>query len=254
MTRTKYDWLRRCTLGLAAALGATASFACPDGYSRNMFGMCMPNIGHGGAIDPGRVAREAFVEQNAPILKNYILVSRGEAFGRVTFPLPARILQQFSGFYAPNVLSVRWGVGGGNDLSLQSSAFRYGDRQAIVLDTVIVFRDMSDASESNLGLWAHELAHVEQYRAWGIDDFTKRYLRDHNAVEAEAERRAQQFLAWRASQPLAPPQAQRWPAPPIQGHGGSVCVTQFGSCGWFGPIGGGCSCAIRGGLYPGVIR
>lgn len=243
MTHTKIDCLGRGILGLVAVLAAAASFACPDGYSRNMFGMCMPNIGPDGAIDPGRLTREVFVEQNAPILKNLILASRGEAFSRGTFSLPSQISQEFTGFYAPNVLSVRWGVGGGNDLSLQANTFRYGDRRAIVLDTVIVFRDMSDTED--LWLWAHELAHVEQYRAWGIDDFTKRYIRDYNAVEDAAERRAQEFLAWRQ---------RRSQTPPTPGQGGSVCVTQFGSCSWVGPVGWNCSCAIRGGLFPGIIR
>lgn len=211
----------------------------------------MPNAGSGGAIDPGRVGREVIVEQNAPILKNLILVSRQEAFSRGTSSLPPQIIHEFTGFYAPNVLSVHWGVGGGNDLSIQANAFRYGDRRAIVLDTVVVFRNLSDASVNELGLWAHELAHVEQYRAWGIDDFTKRYIRDYNDVEAAAERRAQEFLAWRDQRISRATVQQPGPSPQ---SGGTVCATSFGSCGWFGPIGWNCSCAINGSMYQGIIR
>ncbi len=248
--------LYRALLGTAAALVAHVGIACPDGYSRNMLGMCLPNLGPGGAIDPGRAGRELLVEQNAPILKNLILASRSEAFSRGTSSLPPEIVQEFSGFFGSNVLAVRWGVGGGNDLSLQANAFRYGDRQAIVLDTVIVFRSRSDASPSNLWLWAHELAHVEQYRSWGIDDFTKRYIRDYNAVENEAERRAQEFLAWRRDRQAQanPPQSQPWPTQPQQGQHGSMCVTPYGRCGWVGPVGWNCACAINGSLIPGSIR
>lgn len=236
---------------LLIAIQSGYVFACPDGYSKNFLGACMPNFGSGGAIDPGRAAREAFVEANAPILKNMILASRQEALGRGTNSLPPEIIQMFSGFYAPNVLSVQWGLGGGNDLSLQSNAFRFGDRNAIVLDTVIVFRNLEDArvNEDNLWLWAHELAHVEQYRSWGIDDFTKRYLRDFQAVESAANERANQFLTFHASRSSPPPNP--WPAP---NQGGTVCVTPVNSCGWIGPIGWNCICASPWGIQNGVIR
>ena len=226
-------------------------FACDAGYSKNFLGICMPNLGSGGAIDPGRVLRETVVETNAPILKNMILVSRGEALSRGTKSLPPELIQAFSGFYSPNVLSVRWGVGGGNDLSLQSNAFRFGDREAIALDTVLVFRGFEDArvTEDNLWLWAHELAHIEQYRSWGIDDFTKNYIRDYSDVENAANARADQFMEFHASHSLPPPVSL-----PDPGQGGTVCVTPVNSCGWRGPVGWNCMCASPWGLQNGIIR
>lgn len=134
--QVKVNLLSRAFWGAAAVLFAQASFACPDGHSRNSLGWCLPNIGRGGAIDPERVTGELLVEQSAPILKNLILASRNEAFRRGTYQLPAEIMREFSGFFSANVLSVRWGLGGGNDLSLQSNSFKYGDRQAIALGKV----------------------------------------------------------------------------------------------------------------------
>ena len=134
------------------------------------------------------VTTEAVVESVAPLLKNLILASRNDALGAGAGPLPRDVIWEFEGFYAPNVLSVNWRIGQGNDLSLQANSFRYGDKAAIVLDTVMVFRSGNDAQ--SLWLWANELAHVEQYRAWGLDNFVKRYIRDHEAIENAANRRA----------------------------------------------------------------
>jgi hypothetical protein len=109
--------------------------------------------------------------------------------------LPDEILWEFRGFYSAEVLSARWRIGQGNELSLQANAFRFGDRTGIALDNVVVLRGQDDAS--NLWLWAHELAHIEQYRRWGVDDFAKSYIRDADSIEAAANARANQFLAWR---------------------------------------------------------
>lgn len=199
---------------------------------------------------------ESMVETTAPILKNYILASRNDAMAAGAMPLPQEVVWEFSGFYAPDVLSVHWRVGQGHDLSLQANSFRYGDRAAIVLDTVVVFRSWNDAN--SVWLWAHELAHVEQYRAWGIDDFTKRYIRDYDAIETAANRRADEFMAFRSARlagmssgagGVAGPLPQ--PLPPTNG---SMCVTAVNACPWLGPVGWNCVCASPMGLQPGVIR
>lgn len=201
------------------------------------------------------IMTESVVESTAPILKNLILASRQDALGAGAGPLPPEVVWEFSGFYSPAVLSAYWRIGQGNDLSLQANSFRFGDRAAIALDTVLVFKSWQDAN--SVWLWAHELAHIEQYRAWGIDDFTKRYIRDFNAIEAAANRRADEFMAWRAqrmaqSQQIPQP-VQQPPVQPPQGQG-TMCVTPFGSCYWVGPVGWNCVCAISGSLPQGVIR
>jgi hypothetical protein len=209
-----------------------------------------------------KLVSETAVESTAPVLKNAILASRDDALKAGAGPLPPEVIWEFNGFYSPDVLGAYWRVGQGNELSLQANSFRFGDRAAIALDTVLVFRSNSDAN--GVWLWAHELAHIEQYRRWGIDDFTKRYIRDYAAVEAEANRRADEFMNWRTRRmaantgpaPMPQPQPQPMPAPnpiPLQ-QNGSVCITQINSCQWFGPVGWNCACASPWGLQPGIIR
>ena len=200
---------------------------------------------------------ESVVESVAPLLKNLILASRNDALNAGAGPLPPEIVWEFQGFYAQNVLSAYWRVGQGNDLSLQANSFRYGDRAAIVLDTVLVFRNWQDTQ--SLWLWAHELAHLEQYRAWGIDNFTKLYIRDHQSIENAANRRADEFMAWRDRrmsqvQPQMQPSQVRQPVQQTGQQNGSMCVTPVNRCQWFGPVGWNCVCASPVGLQNGVIR
>lgn len=42
-------WPTQALIALLLATAAPQAFACPDGYSRNSIGWCMPNIGQGGA-------------------------------------------------------------------------------------------------------------------------------------------------------------------------------------------------------------
>lgn len=204
------------------------------------------------------VTQEAIVESSSPILKNYILASRNNALSN-SAPLPPEVLWEFQGFYGPEVLSVRWSHAWGNDFSLQSNSFRFGDVAGIALDTVIVFRSMNDAYSP--WLWAHELAHIEQYRRWGIDDFTKRYIRDYSAIESEANARADEFIKFRnlrfkgpqsSNTPQRP--ANYPPLPQPQQQQGQMCVTPVNSCGWVGPLDWPCICASPYGLQNGQIR
>ncbi|MBU2136882.1 MAG: DUF4157 domain-containing protein, partial [Alphaproteobacteria bacterium] len=64
----------------------------------------------------------------------------------------------------------------------------YYEEGAVTLQDVIVFSDAAVAR--NVWLWAHELAHMEQYRRLGAQGFAARYAADWRALEAEANRRA----------------------------------------------------------------
>lgn len=202
------------------------------------------------------ILTESVVESTAPLIKNLILASRNNALNAGAGPLPPEIIWEFNGFFGQDVLSAYWRVGQGNDLSLQANSFRFGDRTAIALDTVLVFRSWQDAN--SLWLWAHELAHIEQYRRWGVDDFTKRYVRNFEAIEAAANHRADEFMAWRArrlaqvSPPIqSVPQSSQMPPQQAQG---TVCVTARNACQWFGPVGWECMCASPIGLQSGQIQ
>ena len=66
---------------------------------------------------------------------------------------------------------VRFKVGDNGFLNLANLSFSYGDKfgnevQAVTLIDVVVFRNEFDAY-NNMSLWAHELAHVKQFRDWG---------------------------------------------------------------------------------------
>lgn len=135
------------------------------------------------------------------LLANAILSSRAQALAEGTGPIPAAVRRQLAG-HVPDVdlEAVRWRVGGGDDMSLQKNAIVNGPATAITLLDVVVFEDEGDAL-ANAELWAHELRHVGQYREWGLREFARRYVTDHQSVEAEA----MAFAAdWRNARALRP--------------------------------------------------
>jgi len=204
--------------------------------------------GASGAVRHG--SQQIVGEAGAPFLKNWIIESRNNALNAGTNPIPPQVRTAFVGFFSDAMLnSVRFRVGQGHELSLQANSFRFGDAAAITLDHVIVFRSWDDANY-NLALWAHELGHVQQYQAWGIDDFAKRYLRDYQAVERDADNVSGRFVAWYeqrryAGQPVASP------VPANTYSGSNVCSTPWGACqiSQVGPVGASCWC----GTYQGPV-
>lgn len=154
---------------------------------------------YGEIMDAGdNVAKETRVETIGPILAKMIIASREDALKAGASPLPSRLISRFQGYFpTPLLQRVRYRVGQGNELSLQANAFRFKDKDAIALDYVIVFRHADDASD-NLYLWAHELGHVQQYACWGILDFAKRYVRDRDAVERQADEIADKYLQYKS--------------------------------------------------------
>lgn len=128
----------------------------------------------------------AGTQQAVQVLANAIQTSRDQALAEGVAPIPAEIRRQLSGHVPDADLdSVRWRVRGGSDLSLQRTALDHGGATAITLIDIVVFADKGDAL-ANAALWAHELRHVTQYREWGLTEFSRRYLADHTAVEADA--------------------------------------------------------------------
>lgn len=143
-----------------------------------------------------QAVNDILVQQGAPVLQVLIARSRDEAMHAGVLPIPAEIRQHLVGFIPDVVLDVaHYRVQGGNDLTLQVNAIRYGDTAAITLDHVIVFKKIEDALH-NPKLWAHELTHVAQYQRWGIRDFSIRYLRNFQAVEKEAYEAEKKYTAW----------------------------------------------------------
>jgi hypothetical protein len=99
-------------------------------------------------------------------------------------PIPPAMRKQLAMVFPIELLDrVRFRVGRENSMTMQ--AFQYGHVQAVTLIDVIVFRNETDAL-TNDSLWAHELTHVRQYDRWGLEEFARRYVNDHKAVEDEA--------------------------------------------------------------------
>lgn len=130
----------------------------------------------------------------APAIAASIRYSRAEALNAGAKPPPADVRRELEPYFSDDLLDdVRWTLAG-QRLSLGSVlASWYFDEAAVTLQDVLVFSS-PDASR-NLWLWAHELAHVEQYRRWGVDGFSRRYAADWAAVERAANRRADQVIA-----------------------------------------------------------
>ncbi|MFO1152458.1 MAG: DUF4157 domain-containing protein [Rhodospirillales bacterium] len=122
--------------------------------------------------------------QGAPYLTDWIGKARQMALAQGTEPIPADIRGQLRKYYPDDVLkTVRWRVGLGADGTLPARLFEtYG--RAVTLDNVIIFRD--DANARDPVIWAHEMAHVQQYQHWGIEGFARRYVENFRAVERDA--------------------------------------------------------------------
>lgn len=131
-------------------------------------------------------ALETGYEIAATALANALVASRDAAWSQGTQPMPPHIRQALLAWYPADLLdSVEYRVGVIEDGSVQSLAMRYGDATAVTAIDTIIFRNAWDA-EHNVALWGHEVKHVEQFRRWGLMDFARAYVRDHEAVEAEA--------------------------------------------------------------------
>lgn len=209
------------------------------------------------AIEEGasHVVNETFVQTGAPALQELIAQSRDDALRAGVQPIPFEIRQNLSGFISDHVLNVaRYRVQGGGDLTLQVNAIRYGEAAAITLDYVIVFAEHRNALY-NPTLWAHELAHVDQFQQWGIRDFSIRYLRDYNSVEQAAYEAETRYAAWVGVRNSGSAGLNQ-PAAPFAGNRtSSTCGTAVGSCLVNGsaPVGTPCWCNTPMGAATGAL-
>lgn len=263
--------------------------ACPHAYAGGVFGDIVntvaPGVGtalddvHDGikdALPPYKAAEEGASdavrhvtnevrgEIGGPALAAWIRASKSDVINAGVKPMPPQIYASLRGYFPEEILTaVRYRSGWGNEVALPALSFRFGDAAAITLDDIVMFKSENDA-QYNIGLWAHELSHVQQYKSWGIDEFAKQYSKNHGDVEAEAEANSSRFLTWHNIQERnkqqsfanhvpqygnQPPPGRSspfgaWP----QSHGmpneTNVCRTPAGACMLpnSGPIGVGCWC------------
>lgn len=188
---------RPMVLALSAALAWPAMAGAQNGWDRlaAQLGAALP-AGEPQADAILRALAVGGVQTAIDMLAKSILASRQQALHEGTAPIPAAIRQRLAGYVpAVDLDAVRWRVGGGDEMSLQRNAILNGPATAITLLDVVVFEDEGDAL-ANAELWAHELHHVGQYRLWGLQEFSRRYVTDHRTVEAEALAFA---AGWRAA-------------------------------------------------------
>lgn len=168
---------RLSTLLLAIALPADAN-TCPSGQTQVcLYGcLCVPEYA---------VVRDEALNLAAVNLEQWIVSSRQQLIS-ASAPISAEMRQQLLAWYPAELLdSVRYRVGGGEQLDTASTLLQNPDIQAVTLVDLIVFRD-AEAAATDVALWAHELHHVQQYRSWGTTEFARRYTRDFNAIEGPA--------------------------------------------------------------------
>ncbi|WP_116968608.1 DUF4157 domain-containing protein [Blastomonas sp. UPD001] len=130
----------------------------------------------------------------APVLARAIRHGESQAARAGAKPIPADMQKLLAPHFRPETLSAtRWTVGTGRvDLGAIVTE-QFMDEGAIALNRQVVFS--SARLTENVWMWAHELAHVEQYRRMGIDRFAAAYIADWRVIEREATRRADQVTA-----------------------------------------------------------
>jgi uncharacterized protein DUF4157 len=183
--------------GVLEPLIAAESADTPDGALGKWRGrvLALATLGADVWNTTKAASMERFVETGAPILEKWIVTCRDQALEDGTRPMPPSIKERLGGFF-PNTLldRVRYRVGWGDRRPMQSSLFRLLNAKAVSFDSVVVFRDAGTAADPVI--WAHELAHAQQYDRWGTREFAERYMRDHHAVESEAWEIAARYTMW----------------------------------------------------------
>jgi hypothetical protein len=110
-------------------------------------------------------------------------------------PIPDDIRKGLFPFYSDETMKdVRYSIGDVSPDGLAGFAIRNGNAAAVTLVDTIVFKDESYVK--NLALWAHEMHHIEQYKAWGVNGFAARYAFNWQSVEDEASKAAADFVIW----------------------------------------------------------
>lgn len=129
-----------------------------------------------------------------PVLAQAIRHAEAQASRANAKPIPEPMTKLLAPHFSKELLaSVRWSVGNGRlDLGTWLTE-QYMDEGAVALNRQVVFS--SARLNANVWIWAHELAHVEQYRRLGVNGFAAAYIADWRAMEREATDRANRVTA-----------------------------------------------------------
>jgi hypothetical protein len=101
-------------------------------------------------------------------------------------PMPPQLRQMLAPYFPADVLAtVRFTTNARSGAGLQTLLMqRNAHVAAVTVDDIIVFR--SDEDAANPCLWAHELVHVQQYGAMGVERFAFLYAIRFNDIESPA--------------------------------------------------------------------
>lgn len=122
-----------------------------------------------------------------------VQLGRIEALRSGTKPVPDRLKRLFQKHYSQKVLDeARWLVAEPGSRLGRVLARWPVKEGAVTLGNVIVFK--TESGSKNRGLFAHELAHVEQYDELGIGQFARRYAADPEPIEEEARKKSRRVM------------------------------------------------------------
>ena len=143
--------------------------------------------------ESGRLLRRS-AAVTGPVLAQAIRHGEAQAARAGARPIPDEMSSLLAPYFKPELLkSVRWTIGTGRiDLGTFLTE-QYMDEGAVALNRQVVFS--SERLTQNVWIWAHELAHVEQYRRLGVNGFAAAYIADWQAIEREATHRANQVTS-----------------------------------------------------------
>ena len=122
-----------------------------------------------------------------------IRVGRAEALQGEVHSLPKKLRRRFAPHF-PDELpdGVRWTVAEPGTRLGRALARWPVSEGAVTLGNVVVFK--TDGASRNTRLFAHEIAHVAQYRKLGIDTFARRYAANPKQLEDEAWEKADRVV------------------------------------------------------------
>jgi hypothetical protein len=207
-------------IALGIALGAL-SIASPALACGGIFDVAC-NLSHGG-LSPGNIGTQvgkagqdtintvqkagqdvadALNELQAsaltgPALEQAIISSHNTAVNGA-MPIPPQMRQMLTGYASEDSMNrVRYKIGDNGFVNLAHLLEQGGAAAAVTLIDVVVFRGPSEAADPSI--WAHELTHVDQYAAWGVQSFAVQYTRNWHSVEDPAYARGDGYQAWAAN-------------------------------------------------------
>lgn len=109
-------------------------------------------------------------------------------------PIPTDVRTALRGYFSETTLARAKYAVGSVEITLPNFIGRgaklFGNDYAVVVDDIIVFNTEPPSYSQGAFWWAHEMTHVQQYEAMGIEVFAYEYQLRHQRFEDEADANA----------------------------------------------------------------